>query len=148
VSKTDKTDPFFVHAKLTDRHNHTKGDCTLPPKPKTAAEYDAQMPWTSANRGHCYWEPRNWHDVKFPRPPKKWGHGAPDTRVLRQERLIVKEALDEILPPSHDEIIAALDEADHLAYMDFLAEPHFCRTCGNKYEHTGIDYCPEHREDD
>jgi hypothetical protein len=141
VSKTDKTDPWWLHTKLAEHHDHRKGECTLPPKPTTAAEYDAQ-PWT---RYCCRWEPADWHAVKFPRPPKKWGYGAPDTRVLRQERLIVKEALAEAQP---EQVIADLPTTEDLEYEARMRGPNSCRTCGSEYEYVDIDYCPEHREDD
>jgi hypothetical protein len=144
MSHTDKTDPFWVNVKLAEYHDHRHGSCTLPPKPTTQEEFDTQ----SWKRGKCYWCPADWHAVKFARPPKKWGHGRPWGDVRRDERLMVKEALAEALPPSYDEIIASLDEASVIEYTSFVEGPHSCRTCGDPFAYVGIDYCPEHREDD
>ncbi len=61
MSKTDKTNPYRVkvHDKkhwLQEHHDHTNGECNLPPRPKVGDEVD----W-NGKRGECFW----WYSHDF-----------------------------------------------------------------------------------
>lgn len=58
MSKTDKTAPWrvkvhYAHEYLEEHHDHSKGDCDLPPRPKVGEDFS----WPRFHgQVNCYWD--------------------------------------------------------------------------------------------